>query len=66
MKCGRAGKCLLTFGEILYLMYKDFIFGGKYLGNAWEVRLLNSTKKEKFFRSNKEKNLTNFGECAKI
>ena len=36
-------------------MYKAFIFGGKYLGNEWEVRLLNSTKKEKFFRSNKEK-----------
>ena len=47
-------------------MYKDFIFGRKYLGNAWEVRLLNSTKKENFFRSNKEKTLTNFGECAKI
>lgn len=47
-------------------MYKAQLFGVKYPGTGSERELWNSTKKEKFFRSNKEKNLTNFGECAKI
>ena len=47
-------------------MYKDSISGGKYLGNERNGQLWNCNKKEKFFYSNAEKNLTNFGECAKI
>ena len=62
----RAGKRLLTFAPRLYLMYKDCDSRAKYLRNYRKRQLLNTTKNRKIFRSNKEKILTNFGECAKI
>ena len=61
-----AGKGLLTFALRLYLMYKDCDSGAKYPRNNRKRQLLNTTKNRKIFRSNKEKILTNFGECAKI
>ena len=66
MKSKRAGKLLLTFVRLLYLMYKDCDSWAKYLRNYRKRQLLNTTKNGKNFRSNKEKILTNFGECAKI
>ena len=56
----------MTFVRILYLMYKDCESRVKYLGIYKKQQLLNTDKNRKFFRSNKEKILTNFGECAKI